>query len=259
MDIFWGWYMVVIFQLKFFYWDGRPKKTIFGDQLSWPGSGLELYASLEEVGDPLPKLLPPLRPPVISATEEVMVLDKPSGLRTEDALRAMMAMMGWNGISKSWSAMKCPWFLRFGVREQTDIRIFRRMLGLWVDASRFFVFRGNFGVEASKSPSFLVSLWFCLKCWGFVQQKHPGAELVSRLDKEPADAYWSPWQRWARKSSHNNLRKTRWDTLRDGWRFPISLSIFYAKKMCKWCKFGGFMDCRRRPSINGCKCGILHC
>eukprot|EP00435_Cladocopium_sp_Y103_P037151 s29_g9.t2 len=51
------------------------------------GSGLELYASLEEVGDPLPKLLPPLRPPVISATEEVMVLDKPSGLRTEDALR----------------------------------------------------------------------------------------------------------------------------------------------------------------------------
>ena len=58
-----------------------------------PGSGLELYASLEEVGDPLPKLLPPLRPPVISATEEVMVLDKPSGLRTEDALRAMMGMI----------------------------------------------------------------------------------------------------------------------------------------------------------------------
>ena len=53
-----------------------------------PGSGLELYASLEEVGDPLPKLLPALRPPVIFATEEVMVLDKPSGLRTEDALRA---------------------------------------------------------------------------------------------------------------------------------------------------------------------------
>lgn len=77
------------------------------------GSGLELYASLEEVGDPLPKLLPPLRPPVISATEEVMVLDKPSGLRTEDALR-------------------------------------------------------------------------------FVQQKHPGAELVSRLDKETSGCLLIP-------------------------------------------------------------------
>eukprot|EP00434_Breviolum_minutum_P038328 symbB.v1.2.033994.t1/scaffold4309.1/size41561/5 len=51
------------------------------------GSGLELYASLEEVGDPLPKLLPPKELPVISETKDVIVLDKPCGLRTEDALR----------------------------------------------------------------------------------------------------------------------------------------------------------------------------
>ena len=53
------------------------------------GSGLELYASLEEVGDPLPKLLPPKEPPVISETKDVIVLDKPCGLRTEDALRLL--------------------------------------------------------------------------------------------------------------------------------------------------------------------------
>lgn len=51
------------------------------------GTGLELYASLEEVGDPMPKLLPPLQPRVITETKEVIVLVKPSGLRTEDALR----------------------------------------------------------------------------------------------------------------------------------------------------------------------------
>ncbi|CAK9083493.1 unnamed protein product, partial [Durusdinium trenchii] len=53
------------------------------------GTGLELYASLEEVGDPMPKLLPPLQPRVITETKEVIVLDKPSGLRTEDALRSI--------------------------------------------------------------------------------------------------------------------------------------------------------------------------
>ncbi|CAE7741860.1 nsun2 [Symbiodinium pilosum] len=42
------------------------------------GKGLELYASIEELGDPRPTLLP---------TKRFVVLDKPSGLRTEDALR----------------------------------------------------------------------------------------------------------------------------------------------------------------------------
>ncbi|CAK9110116.1 unnamed protein product, partial [Durusdinium trenchii] len=53
------------------------------------GTGLELYARMEEVGDPMPKLLPPLQPRVITETKEVIVLDKPSGLRTEDALRSI--------------------------------------------------------------------------------------------------------------------------------------------------------------------------
>ena len=51
------------------------------------GSGLEVYASLEELGDPLPKLLPAVRPPIILESPRCIVLDKPSGLRTEDALR----------------------------------------------------------------------------------------------------------------------------------------------------------------------------
>ena len=53
------------------------------------GSGLEVYASLEELGDPLPKLLPTRHPPIILETPHCIVLDKPSGLRTEDALRVV--------------------------------------------------------------------------------------------------------------------------------------------------------------------------
>ncbi|CAJ1374493.1 unnamed protein product [Effrenium voratum] len=51
------------------------------------GTGLEVYASLEEIGDPLPKLLPPMRPEVVCQGPGYVVLNKPSGLRTEDALR----------------------------------------------------------------------------------------------------------------------------------------------------------------------------
>jgi len=51
------------------------------------GLGLELYASAEELGEPAPVLLPPVRPNVLQRGPGYVVLSKPSGLRTEDALR----------------------------------------------------------------------------------------------------------------------------------------------------------------------------
>lgn len=82
---------------------------------NWPritGSGLELYASLEEVGDPLPKLLPPKEPPVISETKDVIVLDKPCGLRTEDALRLLFL---FESDIMRWTWRKKPGIWRAGI------------------------------------------------------------------------------------------------------------------------------------------------
>ncbi|CAE7936964.1 nsun2 [Symbiodinium necroappetens] len=51
------------------------------------GKGLELYASTVELGDPKPTLLPTKMPEVLCQRPQYLILDKPSGLRTEDALR----------------------------------------------------------------------------------------------------------------------------------------------------------------------------
>eukprot|EP00439_Symbiodinium_sp_Y106_P083364 s720_g23.t1 len=51
------------------------------------GKGLELYASTVELGDPNPTLLPTKMPEVLCQRPGYLILDKPSGLRTEDALR----------------------------------------------------------------------------------------------------------------------------------------------------------------------------
>ncbi|CAE6933506.1 nsun2 [Symbiodinium natans] len=51
------------------------------------GKGLELYASVEELGDPRPTLRPSEVPTVLCRRPQYVILDKPSGLRTEDALR----------------------------------------------------------------------------------------------------------------------------------------------------------------------------
>lgn len=51
------------------------------------GKGVELYANSEELGEPAPVLLPPVRPPTLCEGPGFIALAKPSGLRTEDALR----------------------------------------------------------------------------------------------------------------------------------------------------------------------------
>lgn len=51
------------------------------------GVGLELYANAEELGEPAPVLLPQISPKTLSEGVGYIALDKPTGLRTEDALR----------------------------------------------------------------------------------------------------------------------------------------------------------------------------
>mmetsp|Transcript_4360 Transcript_4360/g.16448 ORF Transcript_4360/g.16448 Transcript_4360/m.16448 type:complete len:444 (+) Transcript_4360:902-2233(+) len=51
------------------------------------GLGLELYGSAEELGDPRPALSPKICPTTLLEGSGFVTLDKPSGLRTEDALR----------------------------------------------------------------------------------------------------------------------------------------------------------------------------
>jgi 23S rRNA pseudouridine955/2504/2580 synthase len=50
------------------------------------GQGLELFASAEELGVPAPELLPPRKCSVLLEGHGYVVLQKPAGLRTEDAL-----------------------------------------------------------------------------------------------------------------------------------------------------------------------------
>jgi len=50
------------------------------------GQGLELFANAEELGVPTPKLLPPQKCTVLLDGHGYMVLQKPPGLRSEDAL-----------------------------------------------------------------------------------------------------------------------------------------------------------------------------
>lgn len=51
------------------------------------GLGLELYGSAEELGEPKPMLAPKVQPSTLLAGAGFVALDKPAGLRTEDALR----------------------------------------------------------------------------------------------------------------------------------------------------------------------------
>merc|ERR1719161_1698533 len=51
------------------------------------GSGLELYANANELGVPAPLLLPPPQLHLLCEGTGYVVLAKPPGLRTEDALR----------------------------------------------------------------------------------------------------------------------------------------------------------------------------
>eukprot|EP00928_Gymnodinium_smaydae_P065485 TRINITY_DN4861_c0_g2_i1.p1 TRINITY_DN4861_c0_g2~~TRINITY_DN4861_c0_g2_i1.p1 ORF type:complete len:855 (+),score=219.88 TRINITY_DN4861_c0_g2_i1:36-2600(+) len=55
------------------------------------GLGLELYASSEELGAPAPTLLPRLAATRIAEGPGYVALAKPSGLRTEDALRCLQS------------------------------------------------------------------------------------------------------------------------------------------------------------------------
>lgn len=53
------------------------------------GRGVELYANSDELGEPVPVLLPSLRPAAIGSGPGYVAFSKPSGLRTEDVLRFM--------------------------------------------------------------------------------------------------------------------------------------------------------------------------
>ena len=111
------------------------------------------------------------------------------------------------------------------------------------------VFRGHFGLEASKSPAFLVlSLWSCWNAEDLFSRSIQPPSWFPGWTRKPVDACWSRWQRWVRKTSHNNLRKARWEYM--GIHRWLEIPYVHLWSMHKWCAHG-FMDCMWRLSTSG--------
>eukprot|EP00438_Fugacium_kawagutii_P023613 Skav205969 [mRNA] locus=scaffold442:776162:779018:- [translate_table: standard] len=148
------------------------------------GSGLELYASLEEVGDPKPKLLPALRPPGLLGTPQTQRPANggrpasPAEKEKWEEGRKGEGREGVEGKGKEGRDGREGGEKEGGRRKKVGRRREEGMTGGRKGPEEEEGMEGRGGKGGG--------------CSRFVRQRHPAAELVSRLDKDTSGCLLIP-------------------------------------------------------------------
>ena len=169
----------------------------------------------------MPRLLPPLRPRVISESSEVIVLDKPSGLRTEDVLRSLVSkgfeLKNW----RFWEVLIC---LKGSLRQ--DLKPFRIFQTLRCLHCRMFLMVAG----ALLVVGFVWNVWKAkVACSKGIHPRNSFHDWTRR----PVAACWCHSLLILPRTSPNNFQKQR-----QGWlQCLLHLSCFKLMLKCKkWSK-----------------------